>query len=268
MRALLGAVLLVLLMALCGAALAASQRDRDDCEGKSADRVIAGCTKVIEDRRESVKHRTLAYLYRAMAWHEKAEYDRVIVDADEALRLDPKQADAYHIRANAYSGKGEHARAIADYDRSIALDPDLDVFANRGRTYIAAGNHERGIADFDHTLKLDPKAEQVRYERCVAYHALGRLDAALEDCSEVIRTNPGKVVFDRRGVIHFTRGEFAKAIADFSAAMKLEPGRPFSMYGRGIARIKSGDKRGQNDIDIAKLERPNIAAEFEAYGKK
>ena len=46
---------------------------------------------------------------------------------------------------------------------------------------------------------------------------------------------------------------------------KLAP----SLYGRGLAKLKKGDKRGGNvDLAAAKAADSNIAIEFEHYGMK
>ena len=53
----------------------------------------------------------------------RASYDKAIADFTEAIRLDPKDADAYCNRARAYYSKGEYDKAIADYSEAIRLNP-------------------------------------------------------------------------------------------------------------------------------------------------
>ena len=56
-----------------------------------------------------------------------------IADCTEAIRLDPKFADAYNLRGNAYAGKGERLKAIADYTEAIRLNPQYgNAYCNRG----------------------------------------------------------------------------------------------------------------------------------------
>ena len=59
----------------------------------------------------------------ADAYGQKGEHDKAIADCTEAIRLDPKDAKAYCNRGVAYGSKGEYDKAIADFTEAIRLDP-------------------------------------------------------------------------------------------------------------------------------------------------
>jgi len=92
---------------------------------------------------------------------------------------------------------------------------------------------------------------------------------SLADCDAVIQTRPSLAAYERRGYLHLTqrRGleDLQKAIADFSAAIAIEAGA-FSLYGRGMARLMSGDAAGQNEMEAAIMLQRDIAEEFKRYG--
>src|SRR5262249_56831605 len=52
-----------------------------------------------------------------------SDNDRVIATANEAIRLDPKAAEAFAIRSRAYLIKGDNDQAIADANAAIRLTP-------------------------------------------------------------------------------------------------------------------------------------------------
>ena len=57
------------------------------------------------------------------------------------------------------------------------------------------------------------------------------------------------------------------AIADFDAALRIETRKASSMYGRGIAKLRTGNTAGGNaDVNAAKAIEPRIAEEFAAIG--
>ena len=60
-------------------------------------------------------------------------YREAIPHFDEAIRLNPRHAEAYNNRGNAYKNLGQYQRAIQDYDEAIRLNPrDADAYSNRG----------------------------------------------------------------------------------------------------------------------------------------
>ena len=66
----------------------------------------------------------IAYNARGNCLHGKGDNDRAIADYTEAIRLDPKYANAYNNRGvSLQADKGDYDRAIADYNEAIRLDP-------------------------------------------------------------------------------------------------------------------------------------------------
>ena len=70
------------------------------------------------------------------AYYGKGQYGRAIEDLNQAIQLDPNDADLFNNRGLAYNDKGENDRAIEDFNQAIRLNPDLaEAFYNRGNTY-------------------------------------------------------------------------------------------------------------------------------------
>jgi len=68
-------------------------------------------------------------------------------------------------------------------------------------------------------------------------------------------------------MINLKSGQLGRAIADYDAALRIEPKRANSLYGRGIAKIKNDNPTGGNrDIVAAKSIQADIAEEFAGYG--
>jgi hypothetical protein len=89
---------------------------------------------------------------------------------------------------------------------------------------------------------------------------------SLEQCDAVIRTSPSLAAYERRGYLHLIhrRGleDLQKSIADFSAAIGIDAGRAFSLYGRGMARLMAGDAAGQNEMEAAIMLQRDVEEEF------
>ncbi len=98
------------------------------------------------------------------------------------------------------------------------------------------------------------------------------LCGTIEQCDAAIRASPTLAAYERRGYLYLIqrRGldDLEKSIADFSAALRFDASRALSLYGRGMARLFSGDAAGQNEMEAAIMLQQNIAEEFKAYGTK
>ncbi len=71
-----------------------------------------------------------AYVNRGRKDQAGGDFDSALANFNQAIRLDPKLAEAYDSRGGIYDGKGDYARAIADYDEALKLDPKLESATN------------------------------------------------------------------------------------------------------------------------------------------
>jgi Tfp pilus assembly protein PilF len=125
------------------------------------------------------------------AYATKGQYDRAIMDFDEAIRLNPRDADTFYARGEAYRNKGDYNCAIADYSDAIRLNSkDAFIFYRRGFAWRHKGQHDWAIADFDEAIRLNPNEALAFNERGNAYRAKGQLDRAIADYDEATRLDP------------------------------------------------------------------------------
>ena len=72
------------------------------------------------------------YVNRGTAWRQKKEYDRAIKDYDEAIRINPKIANAFVGRAAVWTALKEYDKAIADCAWLRGLEHDnAGAYCNR-----------------------------------------------------------------------------------------------------------------------------------------
>ena len=62
-------------------------------------------------------------------------------------------------------------------------------------------------------------------------------------------------------------GQFDAAIDDYNSALRFEPKLASALYGRGLAKLRKGDKAGgDTDISTAKAIQADIGDDFMRYG--
>ena len=87
-----------------------------------------------------------------------------------------------------------------------------------------------------------------------------------KDCDAALRRLKAAASFDSRGLVELRMGQYDRAIADYSAALKLNPRTAWSLYGRGLARRHKNDPSAQNDLNAALAIDPALAARAQALG--
>jgi len=130
-------------------------------------------------------------LYKAhRPYCEGPEASGAEADYSEAIRLDPKYAEAYYIRGRAWGNKGEYDRAIADYNEAIRLDPK-STWAYNNRAWLWATcpddiyrDGKRAVESATRACKLTKWKEAFSLGTlAAAYAESGDFDAAVK-CQE------------------------------------------------------------------------------------
>jgi tetratricopeptide (TPR) repeat protein len=123
-----------------------------------------------------------AYYGRGLVWEEKKNYDRAIADFSEAIRRDPKHANAYFYRAFTWRKKDDLDRALADYAEAIRLDPkDTAGYFNRASIWRIKNNPTRAVADYTEAIRYDPGYTNAYTRRGLTYESMGDRERARAD---------------------------------------------------------------------------------------
>ena len=137
--------------------------------------------------------------------------------------------------------------------------------------YEARKEYAKAIADYSEAIRLQPTDGTLWNSRCWA-RAISNTDlpAALTDCDRSLQLDAKNAsTLDSRGFVYFRLNRFDEAIRDFDAAINIRPKLAASLYVRGLAKLRKGDKSGgEADIAAAKEIRKDIEEEYAGYGVK
>ena len=166
--------------------------------------------------------------------------------------------------------RGRIESAIAGFDQAIAVNPNnANAYNGRAMAYSALGDNERAFADLTQAITLSPENARLYYNRGLAYEALEQPEAAISDYDEAIALEPNDTDFyNARGAAYAEMGEFERAIGDFNRAIELAPENPNPYLNRGKAMLQMGEyERAIADLDRAIELQPDWVTTYLNRGK-
>ena len=185
----------------------------------------------------------------------KRKHDMALADYTEALLLDPADASSLLGRGIIFGEKGQFGQALADLTEAVRLAPnDPRAYKNRGYFLSLQGDHERAIADFNEAIRLEP-------DGCPGVPLAGD-DPRLRAATRTVPHRPGKrdpgirrragwpwptsmrrsasspsdpMAYRCRAAALARLGDHKQALADYDAAIRLDPNDPGSAERTGRA---------------------------------
>jgi tetratricopeptide (TPR) repeat protein len=191
------------------------------------ERDISSATRAIETARDEA-HRAAAYSKRGSAYSEKARYSRAfklisideynrlfglaVQDHDQAIALDPANAEAYFYRGQAY------------YDRA-ALETVVDG-AFVGTKAAQKARFAPAVADFEKAVERDGRLDRAWDMLGLTHETTGELDQAINEYSQEMALNRlgrSRVAnaYCLRGDSNQKENKYDAAIADYEKAIVL-----------------------------------------------
>ncbi|HEX6375029.1 MAG TPA: DUF3857 domain-containing protein [Allosphingosinicella sp.] len=206
------------------------------------------------------------------------EADAALAASDRLIALEPDLPLYVGNRGELLSRLGRRDEAMAAWAKALALvDARLkspagiesELLQQKIGLLILRRDYKAAVAVADARLRRFPGNVPYLSLRCLA-RAEGSIELpqARRDCDEAIRSDAGAVpAFEARGLLGLRLGMWDAAIADYSAALALEPKRFRALYGRGIARLRKGEREaGERDLAAARRLSFDVDAEYAGSG--
>lgn len=219
-------------------------------------------------------------------WAARRAYDTAIEFYTEARLLDPALGIATYNRAAAYDNKGDYSAAYQDYSvaafqaslKQTKDSPDNAIY-QRAVVALRLGLYNVAIDDFTKYIPTTPFPFLSYLGRAMAWYQVGDYDKAIADLSQ-IGTTSAEVIYSR-GSVFARRGEFAKALADFTQAARMNPklreawmaiarlraACPDATFRDAKAAVEAANKAGELGGWTDPIDLENLAAALAANGQ-
>lgn len=253
------------------------------------DRALADLTRACDlAPRDAQNH-----YQRALIYAEDGQFKPALQDLNTALTLQPDDIDAHMARAELLQSHPDADPADAATEARSDLDavsrlaaPAASVHLRVARVYSGLGNYPAALDQINLWLSNHPLPNDQAVglnARCWYRAAANRdLHQALDDCNHAlqrpnafdgsaayIRSSPGPdpAVLDSRALVYLRLGSLQEAIYDYDSALAVDPKMSTSLYGRGLAELRLGEKaQGQNDLAAAQKIDGGVAQHFARMG--
>ncbi len=207
--------------------------------------LLSGDSRAISDLSRVVAARTYgadAYLARARAFEDAADWKRCLTDCLTALALKPESVETRILLADTYQRRNELAKAFTTINEAIDLAPEsADAYVSRAYLALLARDYKSAIADCNSAIALDPRCVAAWAYRGDAQSELDNLNAALKDYSKAVDNDPDQPsLLLRRAELFNDMGQFSKAVVDSTAAIKLDSENGEAYFCRSFANRELG----------------------------
>ncbi len=182
---------------------------------------------------------------------------------------------AYYNQGNTYYQLGDYEGAIEKFSQALRLNPkDSQAYVNRGnaRHEIAqlSGDpdsfYKAAIEDFNQALSINPGGAQAYLSRGIVRYEIAQYSKnpdkdyqqAIEDFNQAVRLSPEEAkAYVKRGIVRYKLAQYSgdfnigykSAVDDFNAALRLNPEEAEAYLKRGIIRYELVQYSGSNKKD-------------------
>lgn len=163
--------------------------------------------------------------------------------ANDALRMEPTNADALLVRGLCFYYQDNIDRAFLHFKQVLVMAPDhakaRDIFRRakqlkakkeEGNEAFKAGRYQEALDLYTGTLTIDPHNRltnaKVHFNRAVVLVKLNKLKEALEDCDKALELDDTYLkAYHRRARIHMDLRQFEEAVRDYEKIAKMDKSR-------------------------------------------
>lgn len=166
-------------------------------------------------------------------------------DAENAVRLDPKNPDAVGVLASLMWRENQRDEAIALLQKAVLDVPaEIDLRTSLARLLLAEERAADAEQQLSETIRLEPGRIENRFALAQVYLAQGKLDAAIATVREAVAAHPdnvdAKLALAQLLVEHRSFEEGEKQLLDFASAAERDLDLQL-----GVGRFYEANRREQ-----------------------
>jgi tetratricopeptide (TPR) repeat protein len=182
-------------------------------------------------------------LQRAQLHDQRGETDAALEDFNHAIQAAPQNTTALLMRGHFYEQHGQQAAALHDMDGVLALEPqNTAALATEARLLQQLGNLAGAQSALERLRQAQPTdaavvlrqvdvlTQQKQYEQALALIRQALADGASPE-----------PLYRTAGQLRYGMGEYGRALANYTAALNVQPENGAAYQGIGLAQRQLGN---------------------------
>ncbi len=174
-----------------------------------------------------------------------------VVELDEALKLEPRFAEAYDAKGLARLAEGNPPAALGEFRRAIEVKPSLpEAHLGLGLALGQSGDLQAAATEFRTAIRLRPKFGEAHKRLGITLRRLGDDKGALEEFEAAVGSDAqDPEAWYHLGLARKAQGQTQAAIQAFQQAISLKPDFEKAHYNLGIAlRVAGRPEAGKKEL--------------------
>jgi tetratricopeptide (TPR) repeat protein len=200
----------------------------------------------------SIDSLATVYVDRGVVYGKQGNKQSALQDYSQAIRINPNFSLAWYDQGAVLAELGRYSEAIASYNRAIQLNNRwgtsslTNAYLKRGGAYYKQGNKQAALQDFSQAIHTNPQSSLAWYVQGHALTDLGRYSEAIASYDRAIQLNKdwGKSslanAYLDQGVTHEKQGNKQAALQDYNQAVRLNPNSSLAWYNQGAVLAELG----------------------------
>jgi tetratricopeptide (TPR) repeat protein len=193
------------------------------------------------------------------------QYDSAMVWYGAALEIKPDFSRALLLRGKCHFIKENYLRSLMDFEDAIKQDKrNAEAYFYKGKINKALKQFDKAVDDFNKALDLGYSKYECAVEVGNAYSQMGSRSKAIRYFTSAIKEDPNKgKAYELRGLGYLIEEDYKNALADLDEALKID-----TSLAQAQNRIELGFlKLRFNDLEGAEFNF-NRALDFDSYSPR
>ena len=161
------------------------------------------------------------HVCRGDAFMHMHKFDKALLEYEEAVNKNPKEAGCYNALGNYYVVQKDYPKSIEFFQKALELKPESDsLLMNIGTSYSAMGEYDEARKYFEKALTFNPDIAEVYYNKSIEYNQKDdptSIEIKMHYLDHCLELNP---IFYRarlnKAAVFKQMGENEKAIDEYS----------------------------------------------------